>query len=94
MRVTPVDLQAELIALFRDALNIDVPAADTDLIATGRLDSMGMIELLLNLERRYGIRIDLQTVAIERFKSVNAIAELVAQQHANGTGHSTIPDLP
>ena len=81
-------LHTELIALFRGTLNIDVPDPDTDLIATGRLDSMAMIELLLNLERRYGIRIDLQTVAIERFKSVSSIAELVAAQRPNGNGVS------
>ena len=71
-------------ALFRSTLNIEVPDPDTDLIATGRLDSMAMIELLLNLERRYGVRIDLQTVPIERFKSVSSIAELIGAQHVNG----------
>ena len=86
MSTSPAELHAELMTLFRDTLNIEVPDPNTDLIATGRLDSMAMIELLLNLERRYGIRIDLQTVAIERFKSVSSIAELIGAQHVNGNG--------
>lgn len=86
MNPSATQLHTEIVGLFRD-INIDVPDPDTDLIATGRLDSMGMIELLLNLERRYHIRIDLQTVAIERFKSVSSIAALVAAQHTNGNGN-------
>src|SRR5213078_626015 len=44
---TPLaSIQAEVAAIFARDLHIDVPAPDTDLLTTGRLDSIGMVELL------------------------------------------------
>jgi acyl carrier protein len=55
---TTESLHAQLAALFADDLHIDVPTPDTDLFATARLDSLGVVELVLELERRFGISIE------------------------------------
>lgn len=86
MTGTAATLQRELIELFQTALNVDVPSPDTDLIATGRLDSMAMVELLLNLERRFGIVVDMRDLAIQDLRSVDAIAQFVARRRSNGGG--------
>jgi methoxymalonate biosynthesis acyl carrier protein len=76
-------VQAEITALFTRDLNVDVPSPDTDLLETGRLDSVGMVELLVRLEERFGIRIPLENLEIDQFRSVAAIAAFVLAQ-SNG----------
>jgi methoxymalonate biosynthesis acyl carrier protein len=76
-------VQAEITALFTRDLNVEVPSPDTDLLETGRLDSVGMVELLVRLEERFGIRIPLENLEIDQFRSVAAIAAFVLAQ-SNG----------
>jgi len=71
-------LQAELADLFANELHVDVPSPDTDLVATARLDSVGMVELLLQLEKRFGVRVEMQDLEIDHFRSLAAIAAFVA----------------
>lgn len=77
-------VQAELALVFAQDLQIDVPSPDTDLLATGRLDSMRMVELLLHLERRLNLRVPLEELEIEHFRSLATIAEFVAARRHNG----------
>jgi len=79
---TAAALHAELTELLASTLNIAVPSADTDLIGSGLLDSIGMVELLVSLEQRYGITVNMRELAIEHFQSVTAIADYVASQRA------------
>ena len=72
--ITPEALQAELTALFARDLSVQVPSPETDLIATGRLDSVGVVELLLRLEQRFGVRVELENLEPDHFRSVAAIA--------------------
>jgi acyl carrier protein len=76
-------VQAEITALFTRDLNVEVPSPDTDLLETGRLDSVGMVELLIRLEERFGIRIPLENLEIDHFRSVAAIAAFILAQ-SNG----------
>jgi len=71
-------LQAELADLFANELHVDVPSPDTDLVATARLDSVGMVELLLQLEKRFGVRVEMQDLEIDHFRSLAAIAAFIA----------------
>ena len=86
MTTASATLHAELTGLLTETLNIAVPSSDTDLIATGLLDSIGMVELLVSLEQRYGITVNMRELAIEHFQSVATIAAFVAAQR-NGNGH-------
>src|SRR5260370_1971591 len=66
-------VEAELSDLFANALRVEVPSPDTDLVATARLDSVGIVELLLQIEQRFGVRVETQTLEIDRFPSLAAI---------------------
>ena len=70
-------IERQIARLFLDSLHLEVPSAETDLLATGALDSMAFVELLVRLEERFGIAISLDTVEIENFRSIQAIAEFV-----------------
>ncbi|MBI2817679.1 MAG: acyl carrier protein [Acidobacteria bacterium] len=71
-------LRQEISELFAMRLGLEVPAPDTDLFAAGVLDSMAFIELLLQLENRYGLRVDLTEIEFDQFRSVDKISEFVA----------------
>ncbi len=70
-------IERQITKLFLDNLHLEVPSAETDLLASGALDSMGFVELLVRLEEHFNITIALDTVEIDHFRSVRAIAEFV-----------------
>jgi acyl carrier protein len=80
MTLVTDSLQAELTTLFTKRLGVDVPSPDTDLLATGRLDSVGFVELLVQLEQRFGLRVELDDVEVEHFRSLAAIAAFIAER--------------
>lgn len=79
MQATP-SIVDELNALFAEALHIEVPGPDTDLIASGLLDSLQLVQLLLQIEERMGKRIPLDEVDLEDLRSVGRLADLIAQR--------------
>jgi methoxymalonate biosynthesis acyl carrier protein len=67
--------------IFVDALNIQVPSEDTDLIEGGYIDSLALVELLFAIEREFSVTVPLDELDIDNFRDVRRISELVA---ANG----------
>jgi acyl carrier protein len=70
----------KLTELFARKLNLDVPSVDTDLVATGLLDSLTLVELLAQLEETFGVSISAGDLELENFRSVANIAEFVARR--------------
>ncbi|WP_100642137.1 non-ribosomal peptide synthetase [Alteromonas facilis] len=73
------------------AINRD---CDTDLIETGVLDSLTFVSLIVHLEVAFSIRIsDLDTSALEQFRTINSIAAFVRRiqsgKHSNLTRKRT-----
>jgi len=88
-------LQERVAAIFTETLKIDVPSHDTDLLGTGLLDSLGFVELLLQLEQRIGIHVALENVEPDHFRSIARIAAFVGTQaHGGLTRPSTEPARP
>ena len=58
-------------------LHLNVPGPDTDLVAEGLLDSLALVDLVLQLETKHGISIDLESIEIDDLRSVNSIYALV-----------------
>ncbi len=71
--------QAEIAKLFTNVLNIDVPSTTSDLLSTGILDSQKFVELLLQLERTFGVQIELEDFEFDNFRCIENIASLVLQ---------------
>ena len=85
MSVPIETVQAELTTLFARDLSVEVPSPETDLLQTGRLDSVGMVELLASLEERFGVQVEIENLEIDHFRSVAAIAAFIVA-HSNGHG--------
>jgi len=71
-------LQQRLTDLFTNTLNLEVPSVETDLVETGVLDSLTLIDLLLSLEQEFGVKISMEEVAIDNFRSIASITQFVA----------------
>lgn len=71
-------LRQEVHALLEESLLVDIPTSDTDLFETGLLDSLGLVDLLVQLEERYGLTISAD-LNVDDYRSVDAISEYVAR---------------
>jgi acyl carrier protein len=72
-----MSLEAQLNSLFIDKLNVRVPTPETDLIASGLLDSLQIVELVAQIEQQFGLRIDLERVDFDDLRSLAGIARLI-----------------
>jgi acyl carrier protein len=64
--------------LFVGKLGLDVPSRETDLFETGALDSMAFVELLALLEEEFGVRVTLDDIELDAFRTIERIARFVA----------------
>ena len=76
---TSADLEAEIGRLIRDKLGVDAGSPDEDLIASGVLDSLTLVQLLLEIEEHLGITIPLGDVEIDEVRSIASLARLVTR---------------
>jgi methoxymalonate biosynthesis acyl carrier protein len=80
--VSQAELSAKVRGIFAETLNIEVPSDDTDLIESGYIDSLALVELLFAIEREFSVSVPLDELDIDQFRNVQSISELVAA--ANG----------
>jgi len=66
-------------AVLRERLMIVVASPDIDLLETGLVDSIGLVELILELEERFGVSLPMEDLEIEDFRSVYRISDLIVR---------------
>jgi len=76
------NLQRQLVRLFAEKLNVEVPSVQTDLIETGLVDSLTFVEFLAQLEAEFGLQVSLEDLEIDRFRTIARIADFVATRTA------------
>jgi acyl carrier protein len=77
--------------LFSRGMSIEVPSVDTDLFDTGVLDSLAFVELLLQLEREFGVKTCVDDLEVENFNSIARIADFVMARARIAPGAPTQP---
>jgi acyl carrier protein len=82
--VSSAEARERITRLIRDTLGVDVPTADTDLIDSGLLDSLGLVSLLAEIEREFGFELPLDTLEVEDFRTVGTAAAYVEGVFATG----------
>jgi acyl carrier protein len=75
-------VQRRIADWFLESLNVEIPSPETDLFETGVLDSLAFVELALHLEQEFGVKITLEQVEIDNFRSVERIATFLVNGHA------------
>lgn len=79
------ELVDKLAAIFSQHLNVEAPSSGADLLVTGMLDSLALVELLLRLEQTFGLRISVDDLELDDFRSLDSIARFVAFHSGVGT---------
>lgn len=64
-------------AALRDRLMVIVPSPEVDLFETGLVDSIGLVELILELEERFGISLPMDNLEIDDLRTVRRMADLI-----------------
>ncbi len=73
-------LRHHVARLFVEQLHVDLDGTsfDTDLLKTGILDSLQFVELLMRLEKEFGVTVSIDDLEIDHFRSIDAIAAFIA----------------
>jgi acyl carrier protein len=77
-----VSLQARVTKLLSEKIHVEAPSAETDLMESGLLDSLTLVELMAALEEEFGIKISFDEIALDNFRSIARVAEFVGHQIA------------
>lgn len=59
-------------------LGVELPDEQTDLIATGLLDSLALVSLVVELEQELGVEIPFATLDLDDFRTLRTLCALVA----------------
>jgi acyl carrier protein len=70
-------VRAGVDAILRDRLRIGAPSPVTDLLDTGLIDSLGLVELIASIEQRFDVVINLMDLDLDHVRTVLAIYDLV-----------------
>jgi len=73
-------MQDRIANIFVRNLHIKLPAPDRDLIDDGTIDSLTFVELIAHLEKEFSIRIPLDDLDLNHFRSIVQIGEFVQTQ--------------
>ena len=77
-------LERRIGSLMRDRLQVEVPSVDTDLLASGLIDSLALVEMIMLLEQDFRIRVAAEDLDPEHFRSIARIAAFVQGQSGVG----------
>jgi len=77
MVTTEIELHDKITRLLSEKVQIETFSIESDLVETGLLDSLKLVELMTSLEDEFGITISFDEIEIDNFRSVVSIAEYV-----------------
>jgi acyl carrier protein len=67
-------IEQRLVQLFSDKLDADVAGRDVDLLDTGVVDSLTIVDLLLYIEQEFRLALPMEELDADDFRSIAAIA--------------------
>ena len=80
-----IDTAAEILTILRDDIDIQVPSPDSELLESGLLDSMKLVDLIVVLEKRFEVQLDLISLDFGDLESVQSLARLVDRRASLGS---------
>ena len=70
--------------LVENVAELELPSDDSDLLESGRIDSLALVELIYAIEEEFGVELQLEQLDAERFRTIGAIVLLVAGPNSTG----------
>jgi len=77
--ISPTETGQKIIDIFAEHLAIDVDDPEVDLIEEGLLDSLAVVDLLMQLELNFGITVEMETLDLDDLRTVQSIEEFVSR---------------
>jgi D-alanine--poly(phosphoribitol) ligase subunit 2 len=74
-------VEARIAHILSTSLHLDIPSVEMDLFETGTVDSLAFVELLLHLEQEFGLRVSVEDLEIDHFRTIQRIAQFVVSQN-------------
>jgi acyl carrier protein len=78
-------LEPRVVQVFADRFQTEPGDLAGDLLDSGLVDSVRLVDLVLELERRFAISLPFDALEIDDFRTVERIAALVGRTVSNGT---------
>ena len=76
----PLDkLQQQITDIFAERFETRLESLQVDLLETGLVDSVKIVELVLEIEQRFGVSLPFEELEIEDFRTVPRLAERIAR---------------
>jgi len=75
-------IRPKLREIFTDALHVELPSDEAGLISGGFVDSLALVELLLQIEKEFDVTPDFELLEIEDFETLSAIEQLILRSAA------------
>jgi D-alanine--poly(phosphoribitol) ligase subunit 2 len=72
-------LQQQINDIFAERFETKLDSLDIDLLDTGIVDSVRIVELVLEIEQRFGVSLPFEALEIEDFRTVPRLAERIAR---------------
>jgi D-alanine--poly(phosphoribitol) ligase subunit 2 len=67
-------LQQQISEIFSERFETRLASAEVDLLETGLVDSVKIVELVLEIEQRLGVSLPFEELEIEDFRTVSKLA--------------------
>ena len=91
--VAAEQLTERLGALFAETFRVKAPGPDSDLLDEGILDSFQFVELLVQIEKRFALRIDIGDVDLDELRTLDRLARMVLRKAGAPARAATVPGL-
>jgi acyl carrier protein len=72
-------LVSDIRCVLRDHLHVLVESPDANLLESGFVDSIGLVELIIQLEDRFGMALPMESLELDDLRSINTIADLITR---------------
>ena len=83
-------IRPKLREIFADSLHVELPPDEAGLISGGYVDSLALVELLLQIEKEFGVSPDFEQLEIGDFETLSAIEQLVVRSMPEETGFGDV----
>ena len=72
-------LQQQIIEIFSERFETQLGSDEVDLLETGIVDSVKIVELVLEIEQRFGVSLPFEELEIDDFRTVLRLAERISR---------------
>jgi acyl carrier protein len=79
---TRSQLEREIVEIFAKRFDTRLASADVDLLESRLVDSVRLVDLVLELEQRFGIELPFEELEVEDFRTLARLAARITRSRA------------